>query len=116
MLSFFEYIMPLLNNINDGQKFFVMNLIIDFNKGKFMKAKVDMMKKIVYSKLWKCDTYCKIRNICLQDKWFGKVYMNQKWGSCDKNLQRLEGVVNFNSLGKGWSFWVKQVKNATILE
>ncbi len=43
--------MPLLNNINDGQKFFVMNLIIDFNKGKFMKAKVDMMKKIVYSKL-----------------------------------------------------------------
>jgi hypothetical protein len=56
---------PHLKNIRDGQKFFVMNLIIDFNKGKLMKAKIDKMKKIVFSKLWKCDTCCKIRNIYL---------------------------------------------------
>jgi hypothetical protein len=26
--------------------------------------------------------------------------MNKKWDSCEKNLQRLENIVNFNSLGK----------------
>jgi hypothetical protein len=43
--------MPLLKSIHDGQEFFVMNLIVDFRKGKIMKAKIDRMKKIVFSKL-----------------------------------------------------------------
>jgi hypothetical protein len=25
--------------------------------------------------------------------------MNKKWGICEKNFQKLEGVVSFNSLG-----------------
>jgi hypothetical protein len=26
--------------------------------------------------------------------------MNQKWGNCERSLQRLKGIFNFNSLGK----------------
>jgi len=26
--------------------------------------------------------------------------MNQKWGSCERSLQRLKGIFSFNSLGK----------------
>jgi hypothetical protein len=41
----------ILKGIHDGQKLFVMILIIDFNKEKLMKAKIDMMKKIVFFEL-----------------------------------------------------------------
>jgi hypothetical protein len=87
----------ILKGIHEGQKLFVMIPVVDFNKKKLMKAKIDMMKKIVFFELWKCDAYCKIKNICLQDKWSRKVFMNKKWGSCEKNLQRLESIINFNS-------------------
>ncbi len=36
----------------------------------------------------------------MQDKRFGRVYMNKKWGSCEGGLQRLKGIFNFNSLRK----------------
>jgi hypothetical protein len=42
-----------------------------------MKIEANKMKKIVFSKLWKHNTYCKVENVHFQDKRFGKVYMNQ---------------------------------------
>jgi len=70
----------LFKSIHDGQKFVVMNLMVDFNKGKLMKMKVDRMENIIFSKLWKCDACCKMINIYLQDKWSKRVCINQKVG------------------------------------
>jgi hypothetical protein len=42
---------PLFKGIHDGQELFVMNLIIDSNRGKFTKAKAHKMKKIVFFEL-----------------------------------------------------------------
>ncbi len=54
---------------------------------------IDMMKKIVFSKLWKYNAYYKVRNIHLQNKGFGRVYMNKKCGSCEKKIQRLKDII-----------------------
>jgi hypothetical protein len=59
------------------------------------------MKKIVFSKLWEYVTmYYKGESIHPQNKKFEKVYMNQKWGNYEKNVQRLKSIINFNSLKK----------------
>ncbi len=58
------------------------------------------MKKIIFFKLWKYGTCCKVKGVHFQNKRFGRVYMNQKWGSCEKGFQRLKCIFNFNSLGK----------------
>jgi len=41
----------ILKGIHEGQKLFVMIPVVDFNKKKLMKAKIDMMKKIVFFEL-----------------------------------------------------------------
>jgi hypothetical protein len=61
-------------------RFFIMNLIINFRKKKFMKMETDKMKKIVFSKLWEYNTYRKVESIYLQNKRFGRVYVNKKNG------------------------------------
>jgi hypothetical protein len=91
---------PIFKGIHNGQKFFVMNIIIDFEKEIFIRMKVNMMKKIVFSKLWEYNTYYKILNGCFSDKWFKRLRMNKKWGNCERSLQRLESTINFNSLGE----------------
>ncbi len=68
---------PLLKGIHDGYKFLIMNFTINFCRRKIMKIEANKMKKIVFSKLWKHNTYCKVENVHFQDKRFGKVYMNQ---------------------------------------
>jgi len=65
-----------------------MNLIINLCGKKITRIEID-------------GAYCKVKNIHLQDKRFGKVYMNQKWGSHERSLQRLKGIINFNSSKKG---------------
>jgi hypothetical protein len=84
-----------------AKSYFIMKLIINLRGRKFTRIEIDRMKKIVFSKLWKCGAYGKVKSIHLQDKRFGKVYMNQKWGSCERNLQRLKSIINFNSSKKG---------------
>jgi hypothetical protein len=51
--------------------------------------------------------------------------MNKKWGNCEKNFQRLEGVVNFNSLGESLilpshmskrAHYCKIMGNATLIK
>jgi hypothetical protein len=37
------------------------------------------------------------KNVHLQNKRFGRVRMNQEWGNCERNLQRLKNIINFNS-------------------
>jgi len=51
-----------------------------------MRMEVNKMKKIVFSKLWEHNAYYKIKNVHFQNKRFGRVYMNQEWGSHEKNL------------------------------
>ncbi len=58
--------------------------------------KIDKMKKIVFSKLWKYSTYYKVGSVRLQNKRFKRVYMNQKWGSHERSLQKLKGIISFN--------------------
>ncbi len=50
-----------------------MNLIINFRKKKLMKTKADMMKNIVFSKLWKYGAYCKVESVLFpkQKVWKG---------------------------------------------
>jgi hypothetical protein len=98
MLSSFKQVMPFLQNIHDGYKFFILNLVIIFCKRKLTRTKVNKMKKIFFYKLWEHNTYCKVESVCLQNKRFGRVYINQTWGGCERSLQRLKGIINFNSL------------------
>ncbi len=82
-----------------------MNLIVHLFKKKFTKTKADIMKKIIFSKLWKYGAYYKVENIRHENKRFGKVYMNRKCSNCEKKIQKLKGVINFNSLRKMFIFW-----------
>jgi hypothetical protein len=50
--------------------------------------------------LYSLSCESKIEKIYFQDKRFGKVYMNQKWGGRERSLQRLKGIINFNSSRK----------------
>jgi hypothetical protein len=74
------------------------------------KNEIDMMKKIIFSKLWEYDTCYKVRKIYLQNKWCARVYMNQKWGSHERSFQILKDKLHPRSLNKGW------VKGAIIME
>ncbi len=65
-----------------------------------MKTEIDKMKKIVFSKLWEYNAYYKVGSIRLQYKRFGRVCMNKKWGNCERSLQKLKGIINFNPLRK----------------
>jgi hypothetical protein len=40
---------PFLKGIHDGQKFFVMNLVVNFSRKKLRKMKTNWMKKIIFS-------------------------------------------------------------------
>jgi hypothetical protein len=80
--------------------FLIMNLVINLYRKKLIRMEIDKVKKIVFSKLWEYDTYCKIGSVCLQNKRFGRVCLNKEWGNCEKNLQRLKFIFNFNSLRK----------------
>jgi hypothetical protein len=42
--------------------------------------------------------------------------MNQEWGICEKNLQRLKGIINLNSPRKKISFLINQIRGASIEE
>jgi hypothetical protein len=65
MLNSFKQMTPLLKNIHNGYKLFIMNIVINLHNKKIMKTKVSKMKKIVFSKLWKHDTFYKIKNVRL---------------------------------------------------
>jgi len=52
------------------------------------------MKNISFSKLWEFCAYCKVKIIHLPRQKFGRVYMSQKQGSRERNLQRLKGIIN----------------------
>jgi hypothetical protein len=83
------------------------------------------MRKIVFSKLWKHDTYCKVGSAHFQDKRFRKVYMNQEWGNREISLWRLKGIINFspprkrlillNQLSKQGYYW-KIVGNEMLIK
>ncbi len=102
-----------------------MNLVINLCKEKLTRTKIDNMKKIVFSKLWKHNTYCKIGSICFQNKKFKRVCTNQEWGSHEKNLQRLKYIISFNSpikrlilpsqLNKRGHYW-RIVGNETLIK
>jgi hypothetical protein len=59
--------------------------------------KANIMKKIIFSKLWKYDTYCKVENVHHENKRFGKVCMNWKCYNCEFFFEKLKGIINFNS-------------------
>ncbi len=58
------------------------------------------MKKVIVSKLWKYNNYYEAKNVHLQNKWSRKVYMNQKWGSCERSFQRLKSTLCLRTLNK----------------
>jgi hypothetical protein len=39
----------------------------------------------------------KSKTSIFEDKRFGRLYMSKKWGSRERSLQRLKGIINFNS-------------------
>jgi hypothetical protein len=43
------------------------------------------------------NTYYKVGSVRFQDKKFGRVCMNKKWGSHERSFQKLKGIINFNS-------------------
>ncbi len=88
---------PLLKGSMMIKKKCIMNIIINLHKRKLTKTKVDKMKKIIFSKLWKHVPYYKVRNLRFQNKRFGKVWMNQECGGHERSFQRLKNINNFNS-------------------
>ncbi len=47
---------PFFKGIHDGQKVFVMNLIVNIGKIKLIRTKTNWMKKIIFYGLWEYDT------------------------------------------------------------
>ncbi len=45
--------MPFSKSIDNGKKFFIMNLVVNLNMKKLMSMETDRMKKIIIFKLWK---------------------------------------------------------------
>jgi len=70
---------PLFKAIHDDYKLFTMNLVISLCRKKHTKMKVDLINKIIFSKLGEHGAYCKVESIHLQDKRFRRVCTNQKW-------------------------------------
>jgi len=61
MLNSFKQMMPFFKSIHDGEKFYIMNFLINLHRRKLQRIKADKIKKIVFSKLWKyvrvlCET------------------------------------------------------------
>ncbi len=93
-----------------------MNLVVNICKKRLTKTEVDKMKQIVFSKLWEYSTYYKVDCVCFQKKRFGRVYMNQEWGNCERSIQRFKCIINFNSprnklillsqTSKGGHYWI----------
>ncbi len=77
-----------------------MNLVSNFYRKKITGTKANKVKKIVFSKLWEHATYYKVGNIHLEDKRFGRVFMNQEWGNCEINFQKLKSIISFNFFKK----------------
>jgi hypothetical protein len=73
MLNSFKKMMPLLKDIHDDYFFIIMSLVINVCRKKLTKMEANKMKKIIFSKLWKHNTYSKVKSICFQDKRFGNV-------------------------------------------
>ncbi len=48
--------MTLFKGIHNGQKFFVMNLVINLDRKKITKTKTNWMKKKNFFGLWEYDT------------------------------------------------------------
>ncbi len=63
MLNSFKQMMPFFKSIHDGEKFYIMNFIINLHRRKLKRIKVDKIKKIVFSKLWKYGTYFKVGSV-----------------------------------------------------
>jgi hypothetical protein len=88
--------MPFFESIHDGKKFLIVNLIVNLGRREFTKMDVDRMKKIVFPCV---GVQCLMKNLkCL----FPRQKISQdlhvsRLGSCEKNLQRLEGIFCFNS-------------------
>jgi hypothetical protein len=95
MLSSFKQMTLLFKSIHNGYKFFIMNLII--NLCKIYKNKSQEDEEDCPFKLWEYNTNYKVISVCFLNKRFGRVYVNQSWDSCEKNLQNLKGINNFNS-------------------
>jgi hypothetical protein len=82
------------------RNFFIMNLVVNIYRKKLMKTKINRVKMIFFSNLWKYDAYCKVKSIYLLYKMFGKVCVNLEWGNCEKNLEVSKGIISFNTLRK----------------
>ncbi len=94
MLSSFKKMASLLKIIHNGLKFFIMNLVINLHMRKHTRVETNKMKKIIFSKLWEHNTYCKVKSIHFQNK---RVCKNQGRGNHERSFQRLKGIISFNS-------------------
>jgi len=47
---------PFLKYIHDGQKFFLMNLVVNIDRKKITRMETNWMKKIIFYELWKYNT------------------------------------------------------------
>jgi hypothetical protein len=70
--------------------------------------------KIAFSKLWKYDASYKVGSIYFQEKKFGRVCMNQKWGECERSFKNWKTLSTSTPQKKGWSFLVNWIKGPLL--
>jgi len=92
-----------------------MNLVINFHKRKLMRTKVNKMNKIVFSKLWEHDAYCKIGNVHLQNKRFrGSTWIEN--GAIGKEaFKDWKTLLASTPQENYWSFLVNQIRGVTMI-
>ncbi len=91
-----------------------MNLIINLHERKLMRMEANKMKKIFFFKLWEYNIYYKFSSLHLQNKMFGRVYMNQEWAIMKKTFKDWKALSVSTPQEKDWSFLVNWIKKATI--
>jgi hypothetical protein len=73
------------------------------------------MKKIVFSKLWKHDTYYEVESIRLQKNKFGRVYMFIKSEAIMKEtFKDWKAFWTSISKKKSWSFLTNRIRRPII--
>jgi hypothetical protein len=64
-----------------------MNLVINLCKRKLTRMETDRMKKIFFPSCESIAPITKLEVFVFKTKRFGRVYMNQEWGSHEKNFK-----------------------------
>ncbi len=78
--------------------------------------KANIMKKIIFSKLWKYGAYCKVENIRFETKGLGRFAWIENGPVVKEVFKNWKALLASIPQEKGLSFWIKWIRGAIIEE